>query len=49
MAEQQMRCLPVLDRHKRLVGIIALADISTAIPPKRAAKTLRNISSETHI
>lgn len=48
MAEQQIRRLPVVDRNKRLVGIIALADISTAIPPKRAGKTLRNISSGTH-
>ena len=48
MAEQQIRRLPVVDRNKRLVDIIALADISTAIPPKRAGKTLRNIRSETH-
>lgn len=46
MAEQQIRRLPVVDRNKRLVGIVALADISAATQPERAGKTLRGISSE---
>lgn len=46
MAEQQIRRLPVVDRNKRLVGIVALADISAATQPERAGKTLRDISSE---
>lgn len=46
MAEQQIRRLPVVDRNKRLVGIVALADISAATRPERAGETLREISSE---
>lgn len=46
MAEQQIRRLPVVDRNKRLVGIVALADISAATQPERAGKTLRGISSD---
>lgn len=46
MEQNQIRRLPVVDRNKRLVGIIALADISAATQPERAGKTLRGISSE---
>lgn len=46
MEQNQIRRLPVVDRNKRLVGIVALADISSATQPERAGKTLRGISAE---
>lgn len=47
MAEAQIRRLPVLNRDKRLVGIIALADLATnglSIDP--ASQALAGISKE---
>ena len=44
MGEQQIRRLPVLDREKRLVGIISLADVACAAPPKAAGKAVADIS-----
>ena len=38
MGEQQVRRLPVVNREKRLVGIISLADIAREREPKRQAK-----------
>src|SRR5579883_1634922 len=40
MAEIQLRRLPVLDRDKRLVGILSLADIATSEDPDQAAGAL---------
>lgn len=45
MARNQVRRLPVLDRSKRLVGIVALADISAHIEAQRTGDTVREISS----
>lgn len=45
MARNQVRRLPVLDRGKCLVGIVALADISAHIEPGRTGDTVREISS----
>ena len=45
MSEHQVRCLPVVDREKRLVGIVALGDFAvekSEILP--AAKALSEIS-----
>ncbi|WP_164937596.1 CBS domain-containing protein [Bradyrhizobium guangxiense] len=44
MAEIQVRRLPVLNRSKRLVGIIALGDIALCRPGDGAAKALHGIS-----
>lgn len=44
MAEIQVRRLPVLDRDKRLVGIIALGDIATSAKHLRSAMALEGIS-----
>jgi len=44
MAEQQIRRLPVVDRNKRLVGILALADLATSAKTGQATAALSGIS-----
>lgn len=44
MADIQVRRLPVVDRGKRLVGIIALGDIATCAENEAAADALAGIS-----
>jgi CBS domain-containing protein len=44
MAEQQIRRLPVVDRSKRLVGILSLADLATAAKTGQATAALSGIS-----
>jgi CBS domain-containing protein len=44
MGEIQVRRLPVLNRQKRLVGIIALGDIARANSSDRTAAALQMIS-----
>jgi CBS domain-containing protein len=44
MGEQQIRRLPVVDREKRLVGILALADIAAAQGGGPASDALEGIS-----
>lgn len=44
MAELQVRRLPVVNRDKRLVGIISLGDIATEAEPETSADALRGIS-----
>lgn len=44
MAGSQIRRLPVVDRDKRLVGIVALADVALNLKDKPAGKTLEDIS-----
>jgi CBS domain-containing protein len=44
MGEQQLRRLPVVDREKRLVGIIALADLVTSAKSGHATAALSGIS-----
>jgi CBS domain-containing protein len=44
MGDIQVRRLPVLDRNKRLVGIIALGDIARAHPADGTAEALSQIS-----
>jgi CBS domain-containing protein len=47
MSEEQIRRLPVLDRDKRLVGIIALADLATTLEAAEpAGKALSGVSEE---
>ena len=44
MADQQVRRLPVVDRNKRLVGILALADLATSAKSGQASGALLGIS-----
>ena len=44
MADIQLRRLPVLDRDKRLVGILSLADIATSGEADEAGEALTGIS-----
>ncbi|HYD45121.1 MAG TPA: CBS domain-containing protein [Phenylobacterium sp.] len=44
MAASQIRRLPVVDRDKRLVGIVALADVALNLKDKPTGKTLEDIS-----
>jgi CBS domain-containing protein len=44
MADLQVRRLPVLNREKRLVGIVSLGDIAASNKPIRAGAALRGIA-----
>jgi len=44
MADIQLRRLPVVDRDKRLVGILSLGDIATSGDPDKATEALSGIS-----
>lgn len=44
MAELQVRRLPVVNRNKRLVGIISLSDLATNGEAKQAGDALRGIA-----
>jgi CBS domain-containing protein len=44
MAEEQIRRLPVVDRNKRLVGIVSLGDLATSTKTGQATAALSGIS-----
>ena len=44
MADIQVRRLPVMNRDKRLVGIIAIADLTTSEKPEVIGATVAGIS-----
>jgi len=44
MAELQVRRLPVVNRDKRLVGILALADIAASESPRVAGRAVEGIT-----
>jgi CBS domain-containing protein len=44
MGDAQVRRLPVVDREKRLVGILSLGDIATKTQDKKVAAVLHDIS-----
>jgi CBS domain-containing protein len=46
MAEQQVRRLPVMNRQKRLVGVVSLGDIAKGRRPELAGSALRGIARE---
>ncbi len=47
MANLQIRRMPVVNREKRLVGIIALADIARKCDSKQAGQALRHVAEPT--
>jgi len=48
MGENQIRRLPVLNRDKRLVGIVTLGDLSAKGPSDKASEALEQISEPGH-
>lgn len=46
MADNQVRRLPVLDRNKRLAGVVSLGDLSLAAEQKAGGAALREISEK---
>ena len=48
MGDQQIRRLPVVDRDKRLVGVVSLGDLAMSGKRKAAGEALQEISQPTH-
>lgn len=48
MGDQQIRRLPVVNRDKRLVGVVSLGDLSLTGKRKRAGEALQEISQPGH-
>ena len=48
MAQHQVRRIPVLDRDRRLVGVLALADLART-GPDAAERALEGICEPTHV
>jgi CBS domain-containing protein len=46
MASEQIRRLPVLSRAKRLIGIVAISDLSNATKPDRTGQAFSAISRQ---
>lgn len=44
MGERQIRRLPIVDDDNRLVGVVALGDLSTAVSDRHAGDALEEIS-----
>lgn len=45
MSQQQVRRLPVVNRDKRLVGMVSLGDVAQNADPSRSGEALRGVSS----
>ncbi len=45
MSEEKIRRLPVIDKNKRMVGMLALGDISHAATTKAAGETIAAVSA----
>jgi CBS domain-containing protein len=44
MGDMQVRRMPVINRDKRLVGIVSLGDIARSAKPKETGEALREVS-----
>lgn len=47
MGDNQVRRLPVVNRDKRLVGIVSFADVSRSAKPRTAGESIAQISEPT--
>ena len=47
MGDQQIRRLPVVNKERRLVGIVSIGDLSREAKPKQVGKSLEDISQPT--
>jgi CBS domain-containing protein len=47
MGDQQVRRLPVVNKDRRLVGIVSIGDLSREAKPKQVGKSLEDISQPT--
>lgn len=45
MERQQIRRLPVIDEHRRMVGMLSLGDVAARATPSLCAETLRAVSA----
>ncbi|QIQ88060.1 MAG: CBS domain-containing protein [Erythrobacter sp.] len=45
MERRQVRRLPVIDEHRRMIGMLSLGDVAAAAPASLAAETLRSVSA----
>ncbi len=45
MERKQIRRLPVIDEHRRMVGILSLGDVAARAAPSLCAETLRAVSA----
>lgn len=45
MERKQIRRLPVIDEHHRMVGMLSLGDVAAKAPASLAAETLRAVSA----
>ncbi|WP_447952833.1 CBS domain-containing protein [Sphingopyxis chilensis] len=45
MERKQIRRLPVIDEHRRMVGMLSLGDIAAIAPAAIAAETMRAVSA----
>ena len=43
MSREKIRRLPIVDRNKRLVGVVSLGDIALKHNPAKAGKTLSSV------
>jgi len=46
MADQQVRRLPVVDRDKRLVGIVSIGDVARCEPGRQTAEAMAGIAQQ---
>jgi CBS domain-containing protein len=49
MSSKQIRRLPIVDADKRLIGIVAIADIAREDKDKRVGDTVEQISRPSHL